>query len=397
VNLTGRGSLDGAIPCAFAGTTIVVRHDGTVTRELTLPPDYPALLADLKARVRTAQHQAHRAVNTQMLSLYWQIGDAIRTRQQAGGWGTKVVNRLAADLRAEFPNMKGFSPSNMYAMRSFAGAWPSEAILLRPVGKLGWGQIQDLLNKLDDPETRDWYAAAADAGGWTRDVLANQIMNRTRERFGAAPSNFAGHLEAGDSELAQQLAKDPYVFDFLGLSAGVAERDLEQALMDRMVDTLRELGTGFAFVGRQVHFDVAGDDFYLDLLFFEIPQLRYVVVELKIGKFEPGYAGQLGFYVALVDDKLRNPDVHKPTVGLLMCRDRNETVVRYSLGATTSPVAVATYTYDALPPEEQAALPSEADVVRALMSATATVQANWNASPTSTTRITEGKSLADDK
>jgi predicted nuclease of restriction endonuclease-like (RecB) superfamily len=128
----------------------------------------------------------------------------------------------------------------------------------------------DLLTKLDDRAARDWYAAAADNGGWTRDVLANQIMNRTRERFGAAPSNFAGHLEAGDSELAQQLAKDPYVFDFLGLSAGVAERDLEQALMDRMVDTLRELGTGFAFVGRQVHFDVDGDDFYLDLLFFVI-------------------------------------------------------------------------------------------------------------------------------
>ena len=197
-----------------------MRHDGIVTRELTLPPDYPALLADFKARVRTAQHQAYRAVNTEMLTLYWQIGDAIRTRQQAGGWGTKVVNRFAADLRAEFPDMKGFSPSNMYAMRSFAGAWPSEAILLRPVGKLGWGQIQDLLNKLDDPETRDWYAAAADAGGWTRDVLANQIMNRTRERFGAAPSNFAGHLEASDSELAQQLAKDPYVFDFLAPERG---------------------------------------------------------------------------------------------------------------------------------------------------------------------------------
>ena len=366
-----------------------------MTRELTLPPDYPAMLADLKARVRAAQHQAHRAVNTEMLTLYWQIGEAIRTRQQADGWGTKVVNRLAADLRAEIPDMTGFSPSNMYAMRSFAGAWPSEAILLRPVRRLGWGQIQDLLNKLDDPEVRDWYAAAADAGGWTRDVLANQIMNQTRERFGPAPSNFARHREPVDSELAQQLARDPYVFDFLGLSAGVAERDLEQALMDRMVDTLRELGTGFAFVGRQVHFDVDGDDFYLDLL-FEIPQARYVVVELKIGKFEPGHAGQLGFYVALVDDKLRNPDAHKPTVGLLMCRDRNETVVRYSLVATTSPVAVSTYTYDALPLEEQAALPSEADVVRALTSATATVEACSSVSPTADAHITRGEPPLDE-
>ena len=374
-----------------------MRHDGTVTRELTLPPDYPALLADLKARVRAAQHRAHRAVNTEMLTLYWQIGDAIRTRQAAEGWGGKVIDRLAADLRAEFPAMTGLSRANLYSMRAFADAWPAEAIVQRAVGRLGWGQVVDLLTKLDDPEARDWYAAAADTGGWTRDVLANQIMNRTRERFGAAPSNFVGHLEAGDSELAQQLAKDPYVFDFLGLSAGVAERDLEQALMDRMVDTLRELGTGFAFVGRQVHFDVDGDDFYLDLLFFEIPQLRYVVIELKIGKFEPGYAGQLGFYVALVDDKLRNPDVHKPTVGLLMCRDRNETVVRYSLGATTSPVAVSTYTYDALPPEEQAALPSEADMVRALTLTTATAQANWNVSPTAGARVTQGESPTDEQ
>jgi predicted nuclease of restriction endonuclease-like (RecB) superfamily len=365
-----------------------VGHDGNMTRELTLPPDYPALLADLKAQVRAAQHRAHRVVNTEMLTLYWQIGDAIRTRQQADGWGTKVVDRLAADLRAEFPGMTGLSRSNLSYMLAFATAWPAKAILQQPAGKLGWGHLMLLLDKLDDAAARDWYAAAADEGGWSRDVLRNQIMNRTRERFGAAPSNFAGHLEPGDSELAQQLAKDPYVFDFLGLSAGVAERDLEQALIDRMVDTLRELGTGFAFVGRQVHFEVDGDDFYLDLLFFEISQLRYVVVELKIGKFEPAYAGQLGFYVSLVDDKLRNPDAHKPTVGLLMCSDRNETVVRYSLGATTSPVAVSTYTYDALPPEEQAALPSEADVVRAL---TATVQATWTVSVTADGLVTRGE------
>ena len=365
-----------------------VGHDGNMTRELTLPPDYPALLANLKAQVRAAQHRAHRVVNTEMLTLYWQIGDAIHTRQETAGWGAQVIDRLAADLRAEFPAMTGLSRRNLYYMRAFAEAWPDPRIVQNPSAQLPWGHLTLLLDKLDDPAARDWYAAAADAGGWTGNVLRNQIMNRTRERFGAAPSNFAGHLEPVDSELAQQLAKDPYVFDFLGLSAGVAERDLEQALMDRMVDTLRELGTGFAFVGRQVHFEVDDDDFYLDLLFFEIPQARYVVVELKIGKFEPGYAGQLGFYVALVDDKLRNPDAHKPTVGLLMCSDRNETVVRYSLGATTSPVAVSTYTYDALPPEEQAALPSEADVVRAL---TATAQATWTASVTAGGRVTRGE------
>jgi predicted nuclease of restriction endonuclease-like (RecB) superfamily len=354
-----------------------VRHDGRVTQDLALPDDYPALLADLKERVHAAQHQAHRAVNTQMLALYWQIGSAVAGRQEQAGWGARVITRLAADLTTEFPSMTGLSRRNLYYMRSFAQVWPDPAIVQTPSARLTWSHLTLLLDKLDDQDAREWYAEAADVGGWSVRVLAHQIMNQTRERFGIAPSNFATQLAPTDSELAQQLAKDPFVFDFLGLSDGVAERDLEQALMDRIVDTLRELGPGFAFVGRQVHFDVDGDDFYIDLLFFEIPQLRYVVIELKIGRFQPEFAGKLGFYVALVDARLRNTAVHRPTVGLLLCTDRNETVVRYSLGATTSPLAVATYTYDMLPAEERATLPSEADVVRALTS----VASAWSAEP----------------
>ena len=190
-------------------------------------------------------------------------------------------------------------------------------------------------------------------------------MNRTRERIGASPSNFADQLAPRDSDLAHQLAKDPYVFDFLDLTQDVAERQLEQALMDRLVETLRELGAGFAFVGRQVHFDVDGDDFYLDLLFFHIEQLRYVVVELKTGKFQPEYAGKLGFYVALVDDRLRRAP-HAPTVGILICGSRNDHTVRYSLGRTDSPMAVSTYTYDALPPAERDALPKDTQLTAAL-------------------------------
>jgi predicted nuclease of restriction endonuclease-like (RecB) superfamily len=366
---------------------------GDMNRDLvSLPPDYPALLADLKARVRAAQHRTHRAVNTEMLTLYWQIGDAIRTRQQADGWGTKVVDRLAADLRAEFPSMRGLSRSNLDYMRAFAAAWPVEAISQQPAGKLGWGHVMLLIDKLDDPAARDWYAAAADAGGWSRNVLANQIMNRTYERTGVAASNFARHLEPADSELAQQLAKDPYVFDFLGLSDGVAERDLEQALMDRLVQTLRELGPGFAFLGRQVHFDVEGDDFYVDLLLFHTVQLRHVVLELKIGKFTPEHAGQLGFYVALVEDRMRLPQ-HQPTVGLLLCTDQNETVVRYALGATTSPLAVATYTYDTLPPAEKAALPSEAEMVRVV----ASVKSAFNVSSTAEGFVARGEPQPEEK
>ena len=342
-----------------------MRDHETVPRDLTLPPDYADLLADLKNQVRSARRRAHRVVNAELLTLYWRIGDAIRTRQEQAGWGAKIIDQLAGDLRAEFPEMTGLSRSNVYYMRSFAAAWSLDAIVQQAAGRLPWGHVMVLLDKVEDASTRDWYANQADAHGWSRNVLLNQIMSRAHERVGAAPSNFERHLVPGDSELAQQLAKDPYVFDFLGLSRGIGERDLEQALMDRMVDTLRELGAGFAFVGRQVHFEVDGDDFYIDLLFFHVTQLRYVVVELKIGKFKPDYTGQLGFYVALVDDRLRLAQ-HRPTVGLLLCADRNESTVRYSLGAVHAPMAVATYTYDTLPADERAALPSDTDVMSAL-------------------------------
>ncbi|WP_434994298.1 PDDEXK nuclease domain-containing protein [Arthrobacter sp. Ld5] len=185
------------------------------------------------------------------------------------------------------------------------------------------------------------------------------ILNRSFVRTGAAPSNFAQQLVVPDSELAQQVAKDPYSFEFLGLSGDVAERDLEQALMDRITETLRELGPGFAFVGRQVHFDVGGDDFYIDLLFFHVEQLLYYVIELKTGKFQPEYACKLNFYIALVDDRLRR-DAHADTVGILICGDRNDHTVRYSLARATSPMAVATYTFDALPPSLQHEVPSAA-------------------------------------
>ena len=258
--------------------------------DLAFSDNYGSFLESLKTRVRSAQTQARRTVNTQLISLYWSIGHDILDRQEQEEWGSGVIGRLAADLHAEFPDMKGLSRSNLFYMRGFAAAWP-ESIVQQPVGQLPWGHITVLLDKKLDPEARDWYAAAAVEHGWSRNVLMNMIMNKTLERSGAAPSNFAQQLISPDSELAQQIAKDPYNFDFLGLSGEVAERDLEQRLMDRMVETLRELGPGFAFVGRQVHFEVDGDDYYADLIFFHVEQLRYVVIELKTGKFKPDHIG----------------------------------------------------------------------------------------------------------
>jgi predicted nuclease of restriction endonuclease-like (RecB) superfamily len=262
--------------------------------------------------------------------------------------------------------MKGFSRSNLFYMRAFAEAWPERSqVVQQAVGLLPWGHITVLLGKLDDPDARNWYAARAAEHGWSRNVLTKQILNRTLERIEAPPPNFAGQLAPADSDLARELGKDPNVFDFLDLTDAVSERELEQALMDRIVDTLRELGAGFAFVGRQVLFDVDGDDFYVDLLFFHTEQLRYVVIELKTGKFEPSFAGQLGFYVALVDDKIRR-EFHRPTVGILICGSRNEHTVRYALGQASAPMAVSTYTYETLPAAEQQALPDAEQIIAAL-------------------------------
>lgn len=226
---------------------------------VSLPPAYGEMLARLKKQVRSAQLRAQRTVNTQLIELYWSIGNEILTQQAGQPWGSSVVGRLADDLRAEFPTMTGLSRSNLFYMRSFANAWPEASQSVpQAVGLLPWGHIRILLDKLDTQANRNWYAASAVEHGWSRDVLLNHIKNRTLDRTGAAPSNFLERLPTADSELAQQIAKDPYVFDFLDLTAGAAERDFEQALTDRITQTLAELGAGFAFVGRQMHFEVDG-------------------------------------------------------------------------------------------------------------------------------------------
>jgi predicted nuclease of restriction endonuclease-like (RecB) superfamily len=330
-----------------------------------LPDGYAELLGSLKERVRQARTTARRAVNTELIGLYWAIGREILLRRDEQGWGTGVVRRLAEDLRSEFPEMQGLSARNLQYMRSMVEGWGAGPNVPQPVAHLPWGHIRTLLDKAETPAERDWYAAAAVEHGWSRNVLLNMMMNRSMERTGSAPSNFARLLPAPDSELAQQVAKDPYAFEFLGLSGQVAERDLEQALTDRIVDTLRELGPGFAFVGRQVHVEVGGDDFYIDLLFFHVEQLRYYVIELKTGRFQPEYAGKLNFYVALVDDQLKR-EAHSPTVGILICGSKNDHTVRYSLGRSTSPMAVAAYTYDQLTPADRRMLPAEDRLTAAL-------------------------------
>lgn len=333
---------------------------------IELPDSYPELLAKAKAEVRSAQLRAHLAANTELLRLRWRIGRLILERQDAEGWGAKVIDRLASDLQAEFPEQRGWTRRTLHYMRKLAERWVTEeAFVQQAAAQMPWTSVTTLLDGCDDRSTSDWYAARAVTEGWSRAVLADRIKGRLHLREGAAPSNFAATLTDPDSELAQQLTKDPYTLDFLGFTDKVAERDLEAALIDNLHHFLIELGTGFAFVGRQHRFEVDGDEFIIDLLFFNYIQNRFVVIELKVEQFSPAHTGQIGFYVTWVNENLRQPH-HSPTVGILICAGRNKSVVRYSLASATSPLAVSEYTYSQLPAEALPAVPDDtalADVV----------------------------------
>lgn len=329
-----------------------------------LPDGYGELLAQVKADVQATRYRSVRAANTELISLYWRIGKLILDRQHEQGWGARVIDRLAADLRRELGEQRGWSRSNLFSMRAMATLWPDPAIVQQVVGRLPWGQVTVLL-KLTDPQERDWYASRSADEGWSRKVLEHHIATDLRSRVGAAVNNFATHLEPADADQARELLRDPYVFDFLGVEGHVSERQLEDGLIERLQDTLREFGC--AFVGRQVRFEVQGDEFFIDLLLFQPDQLRYVVVELKVGKFEPAHVGQLQFYVGLVDHQKRRPDVHAPTIGILVCTSGADQVIQYAVGNSNSPVAVAMYTYDTLPKAERAVLPPADQLVDAII------------------------------
>lgn len=314
--------------------------------ELVVPADYPQVLAQIKRKVRSAHRRAVTRANAEMIELYWTIGQTILERQQGAGWGARVIDRLSADLRTEFPEVGGFGRRNLHNMRAVAAAYP-DGIVQTVSAQLSWSHVVTLVEKLDEPALRTWYAAATVHNGWTQRVLLNQIKNQTHRRVGAASSNFPATLEQDDSELAQGLTKDPYVFDFLDLTGEVSERELEDALVDKLQATLGELGSGFAFVGRQVPVTSGRQDRHIDLLFFHYHRLAFIVVELKIGTFDPRDAGQLGFYVTWVDENMRLP-THNPTLGILMCADKDDDdTVHYALRSSSQPMAVASYTYEA--------------------------------------------------
>lgn len=325
-----------------------------------MPTWYPELLDSVAARINTGRQRAVATVNSELVLTYWAIGRDILDRQEQEGWGAKVIDRLSADLRERFPDAKGYSTRNLKYMRAFAAAWPDPAIVQRSAAQLPWRQHQVLLDKLDRPDQRLWYAGEAISNGWSRDILVLQIDRRLHERTGKAITNLAATMPPEDSDMAQQSIKDPYIFDFLDLTERSRERDVETGLVDHIGKFLLELGQGFAFVGRQVRLEVDGDEFYCDLLFYHLRLRRYVVIELKSVRFEPGFLGQLGMYMAAVDDLLAHKD-DEPTIGLMLCRGKNNVVAEWALRGYKTPIGVADWTNaitTALPDDIASNLPS---------------------------------------
>ncbi|MBW4038793.1 MAG: DUF1016 domain-containing protein [Acidobacteria bacterium] len=309
---------------------------------LHLPSGYPELLSALKRRIERAQVRASFAVSRELILLYWSIGRDILDRQGSEGWGAKVIDRLAHDLQVEFPGVEGFSLRNLKYMRSLAEAWPDREIVPQLVALLPWGHLRVLLDQLKDPVLRQWYLQAAVEYGWSRNVLVLQIKSGLHAREGKAVTNFKQVLPPPDSDLAEQILKDPYNFDFLTVTAAAKEREIERGLLLHLRDLLLELGRGFAFVGSQVPLPVGDQDFYLDLLFYHVRLHRYFVVELKTGPFKPEYAGKLNFYLSAVDDLL-GTERDDPSIGLLLCESHSGPVVEYAFKDIQKPIGVSTY------------------------------------------------------
>jgi predicted nuclease of restriction endonuclease-like (RecB) superfamily len=308
------------------------------------------------------------AVNQELVLLYWGIGNEILARQKEDGWGTRVIERLAKDLRSAFPDMQGLSPRNLGYMKAFAEAWREQPILQQAVAKLPWGHNIRILDLVKNEEERIWYVQQAIQNAWSRNILVMQIDSGLFQRQGKAITNFRATLPAPDSDLAQQLTKDPYNFDFLTLTKEAQERDLEHELLSHLRQFLIELGVGFAFVGSQVLLEVGGEDFKLDLLFYHLKLRSFVVIDLKMGAFKPEYAGKMNFYLSAVDDFLRHPD-DKSSIGLILCKSKSGVVAEYALRDIAKPLGIAEFTHlERLPEQLKGTLPTIEEIEAELRS-----------------------------
>jgi len=327
---------------------------------------YEAFLRDLKARIHSAQIKAALSVNRELVLLYWEIGSDIRLQQQKQGWGAKVIDRLAQDLRREFPNIKGFSPRNLKYMRAFAEVYPDRQFVQQVAAQIPWFHNCLILERLKNSAERTWYIRQTIQNGWSRAVLVHQIETDLYHRQVKAEksTNFPTTLPPPQSDLVQQTMKDPYIFDFLTLRQEAQERDLERALVEKIKDFLLELGVGFAFLGSQYHLEVGEQDFFIDLLFYHHRLRCLVAIDLKMEDFKPEFAGKMNFYLSALDDLLRQPDDH-PSVGIILCKGKKKKIAEYALRDMSKPMGVSEYRFTTKLPRDLAkALPAPRDLER---------------------------------
>ena len=324
-----------------------------------LDKNYAILLQSLKAEISKARIRAHLSVNKEMINLYWSIGNQILERQKQEGWGSKVVENISKDLRKEFPEMKGLSYQNISYMRQFVIEYNDQEILQQAIGEIPWGHNITIFSKVKNHNERIWYAQKTIEHGWSRNILLHQIESDLYSRDGKSINNFDKHLLPSQSDLANQIMKDPYTFDFLSLGKEAHEREIEKELVKHIEKFLLELGAGFAFVGKQYQLSIGEENYFIDLLFYHLKLRCYVVIELKSGKFKPEYTGKLNFYLSAVDDILKHKD-DKPSIGILLCKDKGEQIkAEYALRDINKPIGLAEYNISKeLPKDIQTSLPS---------------------------------------
>ncbi|MGL5062761.1 MAG: PDDEXK nuclease domain-containing protein [Microcoleus sp.] len=330
------------------------------------PEDYKNLLIEVKQKIRSAQYEALKAVNKQLIALYWDIGKTIVTRQEGASWGKSVVEQLAKDLQAEFPGISGFSARNIWNMRSFYTTYNQNEKLQPMVAEIGWTHNLVILEKCKDDLEREFYIRMTRKFGWTKNVLIHQIENQTYEKTLLNQTNFDRALSEEDRDRAKLAVKDEYTFNFLGLGEEYSERQLEQEILTKVEPFLKEMGGMFAFVGSQYRLEIEGEEFFIDLVLYHRQLKCLVAVELKIGDFLPEYVGKMQFYLAVLNDKVRLPD-ENPSIGIILCKSKNKTIVEYALRESNKPIGVATYQMvSSVPQELKDRLPAPEQVAKLL-------------------------------
>ena len=340
--------------------------DKTPKNSLGKPQDYPRLLTEIKERIRSAQYEALKAVNKELVGLYWDIGRMIVERQDVEGWGKAVVEQLAADLRTEFPGVGGFSASNLWRMKAFFEAYSGLEKLAPLVREIGWSHNLAILERCKDPLEREFYLRMTRKFGWSKNVLIHQIDNQSYEKSLLGQTNFDQALTPELRAQAKLAVKDEYTFDFLELGEEHSERELERALIARIEDFLRAMGGMFAFMGSQYRLEVDGKEFFIDLLLFHRRLRCLVAIELKVGEFLPEFVGKMQFYLAALDRQVRQED-ENPSIGIILCKEKSRTIVEYALHDARKPIGVATYEITkTLPKALKGQLPSPKDIAHLL-------------------------------